>query len=125
MGRVIMPVWTCPNTECAFDKNLKSGQHCPLCGKEAQAFDFDAFGILLKEKWKHKKSVEKTKSDEVVARMIKFCPRCGSPNINAVVFYRPSIWRCLDCGYEGTFVVQDGILAEKIRKDYQKTHEEK
>jgi DNA-directed RNA polymerase subunit M len=120
-----MPVWTCPNTKCIYDKNLKSGQKCPLCGTEAQAFNFDDYGILLKEKWQYKKKIEKTKSDELIARMIKFCPKCGSPNIQALVFYRPSIWRCLDCGYEGTFIVQDGALAEKIRNDYQKAPEEK
>lgn len=120
-----MPVRTCPNTKCTYDKNLKSGQHCPLCGKEAQVFDFDEYGILLKEKWQYKKKIEKAKSDELISRMIKFCPRCGSPNLQALVFYRPSILRCLDCGYEGTFTVQDSALAEKIRNDYQKTHKEK
>lgn len=120
-----MPVWTCPNTECVYDKDLGPGQHCPLCGKEAQVFDFDDFGSLLKQKWQYKKKAEKNKGDEMVARMIKFCPRCGSPNINALVFYRPSIWRCLDCGYEGTFIIQDGTLAEKLQKDYQKTRGEK
>jgi len=122
---MIVPVWTCPNTECTYDKNLKSGQRCPLCGKEMRAFNFAEYGILLKEKWQYKKKIEKTKEDEVVARMIKFCPKCGSPNMNTVVFYRPSIWKCLDCGYEGTFIVQDGTLAEKIREDCQKTHKEK
>jgi len=96
-----------------------------LCGKEAQAFNFDEFGNLLKEKWRYKKKIEKTREDELVARMIKFCPRCGSPNINVLVFYRPSIWRCLDCRYEGTFIVQDRALAEKIQKKYQKTLKEK
>ena len=120
-----MPIWTCPNTECKYDKNLKSGQHCPLCGKKAQAFDFNDLGNLLKEKWKYKKSLEKAKSDEAVSRLIKFCPRCGSPNMNVLVFYRPSIWKCLDCGYEGTFVVQDGELASKIREKHQKTLQEK
>lgn len=120
-----MPVWTCPNTECVYDKDLRPGQPCPLCGKEAQAFDFDNFGSLLKQKGQYKKKAEKNKGDEMVARMIKFCPRCGSPNINALVFYRPSIWRCLDCGYEGTFIIQDGTLAEKLQKDYQKTRGEK
>jgi ribosomal protein L37AE/L43A len=120
-----MPARTCPNTKCTYDKNLKSGQHCPLCGKEAQAFNFDEFGILLKEKWQYKKKVEKTKENELIARMIKFCPRCGSPNINALVFYRPSIWKCLNCGYEGTFIVQNSTLAEKIQKNYEKTLKEK
>ena len=122
---MIVPVWTCANTKCTYDKDMKTGEKCPLCGQEAQSFDFDEFGKLLKEKWAYKKKLEKTKEGDVIARMIKFCPRCGSPNINALVFYRPSIWKCLDCGYEGTFIVQDVTLAEKIRNDYQKTQDEK
>jgi len=34
-------------------------------------------------------------------------------------FYRPSIWKCLDCGYEGAFIVEDSRLAGKIQKRYQ------
>jgi len=51
---------------------------------------------------------------------VKFCPKCGSTNLNFPVFYRPSIWKCLDCGYEGAFIVEDSMLAEKIREDYAK-----
>lgn len=119
-----MTVWTCPNTECTYDNDLKPGQSCPLCGKEARAFDFDDFGNLLKQKRQHKKKTEKMKQDEIMAKMIRFCPRCGSPDINAVVFYRPSIWKCLNCGYEGTFIIQNGTLAEKLQKDYEKSQEE-
>jgi ribosomal protein L37AE/L43A len=46
---------------------------------------------------------------------IKHCPKCGSTNINSPVFYRPSIWKCLDCGYEGAFIIEDGTLAEKCK----------
>jgi ribosomal protein L37AE/L43A len=54
---------------------------------------------------------------------VKFCPKCGSTNINFPVFYRPSIWKCLDCGYEGAFIVEDSKLAEKIKEDYQRKTE--
>jgi len=53
-------------------------------------------------------------------RPVKFCPKCGSTNINFPVFYRPSIWKCLDCGYEGAFIVEDSKMAEKIKEDYVK-----
>jgi hypothetical protein len=33
---------------------------------------------------------------------------------------RPSIWKCLDCGYEGAFIIEDGELAEKMPERYQK-----
>jgi DNA-directed RNA polymerase subunit M len=53
-------------------------------------------------------------------RRMKCCPKCGSTNINFLVFYRPSIWRCLDCGYEGAFIIEDSELAEKMQERYQK-----
>jgi DNA-directed RNA polymerase subunit M len=119
-----MPSWTCPNTKCTCDKQLEAGQHCPLCGEEAQGFSFSEFGNILKEKWDLQKSIMRAKKQERILERRKFCPKCGSTNINFLVFYRPSIWRCLDCGYEGVFMVEDGKLAEKIQKRY-KSNEEK
>ena len=46
---------------------------------------------------------------------IKCCPKCGSINVNPLVFYRPSIWRCLDCGYEGAFIIEDCGFAEQMQ----------
>jgi len=37
-----------------------------------------------------------------------------------LIYFRPSIWKCLDCNYEGTFVVEGEELAAKIREHYQK-----
>ena len=51
-----------------------------------------------------------------------FCPKCGSTN----VFWASglpqlwSIWECRDCGYRGTFIIEDSKLAEKIRIEYLK-----
>jgi len=58
-------------------------------------------------------------------KSVKFCPKCGSTNINFPVFYRPSIWKCLDCGYESAFIVEDSKLAKKIKEDYLKKVNEK
>ena len=116
-----MSPWTCPNTKCKYDGQLQPGQRCPLCGKEAVEFTCGEFGNLLKEKDDFKKSVEKTKEDEQVLAGMKFCPKCGSTHINFPTFYRPSIWKCLDCGYEGALIVENGKLAEKIQQDYRKT----
>jgi ribosomal protein L37AE/L43A len=84
----------------AYDKQLQPGQYCPLCSEQAKEFNFSELGDLWKQKWEFKKSVERAKKQENVLRRKKFCPKCGSTNINFAVFYRPSIWRCLDCGYE-------------------------
>jgi DNA-directed RNA polymerase subunit M len=118
-----LPSWTCPNRKCAYDKQLEPGQHCPLCGEEAQEFSLTEFGKILKEKWELEKSIIKEKRHEEALKRRKFCPRCGSTNINFLVFYRPSIWRCLDCGYEGAFIVEDGKLAEKLKERYDSNKE--
>ncbi len=118
-----MKVWVCPNVKCSYDKELRSGQKCPLCGVEAREFMFREIDDLLEQKWEFKKSVEKARREEELSSRVKFCPKCGSANINFLVFYRPSVWRCLDCGYEGAFVLEDSKLAEKIRKRHMRDSE--
>ena len=53
---------------------------------------------------------------------MKCCPKCGSTNINSLVFYRPSTWKCLDCGYEGAFIIEGGTFAEITQERYLKRH---
>ncbi len=55
----------------------------------------------------------------------KFCPRCGSSNIKWVIPQLWSIWRCGDCGYYGSVIVEDGKLADEIKKKYMKDKEER
>ena len=50
--------------------------------------------------------------------MVKFCPICGSANIGWLIPHDRQKWICKDCGYIGAFIVEDGKLAEEIRKDY-------
>jgi len=116
-----MDVWTCPNPKCAFDKELRSGQKCPLCGAEAKGFTFSEIGALVRQKWEYKEGVERAKREEKLEGRVKFCPRCGSSNLNVLVFYRPSLWKCLDCGYEGAFILEDSKLAEKLQEQHRKT----
>jgi ribosomal protein L37AE/L43A len=116
-----MDVWTCPNSRCVYDKELQYGQKCPLCGEEAQKFTFSEIGNLLKQKWEYRKSVERAEKGKKLSSRIRFCPKCGSTNLNVPVFYRPSIWKCLDCGYEGAFILEDSKLAEKLREQFRKT----
>jgi hypothetical protein len=37
---------------------------------------------------------------------MKHCPKCGSTNINFPLIYRPSMYKCQDCGYEGAFIIE-------------------
>jgi len=119
-----MKVWTCPNGKCVYDKELRAGQKCPFCGEDAKEFSFSEIDNLLKQKWGFKRSVEPARREEKLSGSMKFCPKCGSANINFLVFYRPSIWKCLDCGYEGAFILEDGKLAEKIRRRHGRTSRE-
>jgi len=114
-----MGSWTCPNIKCTYDKQLQLRQRCPLCGEEAKEFNDSELANLWKQKWEYKKSIEKAKKLKSILGRRKYCPKCGSANINFLVFYRPSIWKCLDCGYEGAFIVEDDRLAEEIQKRYQ------
>lgn len=116
-----MNIWTCPNPKCAYDKELQSGQKCPLCGEVAQEFTFTEIGSLLKQKWESEKAVEEAEKEEKLSHKMRFCPKCGSTNLNFPVFYRPSIWKCLECGYEGALILEDSKLAEELREQYQRS----
>jgi ribosomal protein L37AE/L43A len=120
---LFMSVWVCPNVKCSFDKELQSGGKCPICGEAAKEFPLSETSNLLKQKWEYKKSVEKARREEKLAGKMKFCPKCGSSNLNVQVFYRPSIWKCLNCGYEGAFILEDSKLAEKLQ--HQKRNNDK
>ena len=50
--------------------------------------------------------------------MMKFCSRCGSNNVDWVLPQDRSKWECKDCGYVGPLIIEDGKIAEEIRKDY-------
>jgi ribosomal protein S27AE len=120
VGKVFsMNAWACPNVQCVYDKMLQMGQRCPVCGEEAKEFKFSELNVLWRKKWTYKKGLDEAKKREKVLASVKFCPKCGSANINVLAFYRPSTWKCLDCGYEGAFILEDSNLAEEIGKRYQ------
>lgn len=51
---------------------------------------------------------------------MKYCPRCGSARVEWVLPQDWSKWECKDCGYIGPVIIENGEIAEQIRKDYQK-----
>jgi orotate phosphoribosyltransferase len=48
----------------------------------------------------------------------KFCPKCGSPRVYWPVPQLPR-WKCKDCGWEGTLVIEDGKLAKVIKEEWE------
>ena len=57
-------------------------------------------------------------------KVMKFCPRCGSTNIEWIVPQDRQKWECRECGYIGAFIIEDGEIANEIRKEYLKKIEE-
>ena len=51
---------------------------------------------------------------------MRFCPICGSKNIDWVLPQTWSKWECKDCGYIGPLIIEDGKIADEIRKEYLK-----
>lgn len=65
------------------------------------------------------------KFDEMVEESTKdsegevYCPRCGSQRVQYFLgFTGVSIYVCKGCGYRGPVVIEDGKLAEDIRKKW-------
>lgn len=56
---------------------------------------------------------------------MRFCPRCGSKNIDWVLPQDWSKWECKDCGYIGAFIIEDGEIADQIKNDYMEKGEKK
>jgi len=52
--------------------------------------------------------------------MKRFCPQCGSTNIDWLIPQIWSKWECKDCGYIGALIIEDGKIADEIRKEYMK-----
>jgi len=57
--------------------------------------------------------------------MVKFCPRCGSKEIGWPLPHDRQKWECKECGYVGAFIIEDGTMAEEIRKDYNENKDKK
>ena len=51
---------------------------------------------------------------------MKFCPNCGSKNIDWVLPQTWSKYDCKDCGYIGAFIIEDGEIADEIKREYLK-----
>jgi len=56
----------------------------------------------------------------MMEKKVKFCPECGSPNIEWVLPQVWSKWRCKDCGYIGVLILEDGEIAAELRKKWKK-----
>ena len=57
---------------------------------------------------------------QIWVKILKFCPKCGSKNIEWILPQDWSKWECRNCGYIGTFIIEDGEIAEEIKKEYKR-----
>jgi len=55
--------------------------------------------------------------------MVKFCPKCGSENIDWVLPQTWSKYECKNCGYIGALIIDDEKIAQEISKEYLKNNE--
>jgi len=47
-----------------------------------------------------------------------FCPECGSPSLYYFLgLYTGYKYVCKECGYRGPVVIEDGVIAEKLREE--------
>lgn len=51
---------------------------------------------------------------------MRFCPKCGSTDIDWVLPQDWSKWECKKCGYIGAFIIEDGKIAKEISEEYLK-----
>ncbi len=76
---------------------------------------------------KTKNQSQKDRKETTSKRMIKFCPKCYSTNIEALGYGLYSQYKCLDCGYVGTNfpeIEEDKINKLKEMKEKKKEKEE-
>lgn len=56
---------------------------------------------------------------------MRFCPQCGSKNIDWILPHDWSKWECKNCGYIGALIIEDGKIAKTLKKEYQKKNTSK
>jgi len=54
--------------------------------------------------------------------MAKFCPNCGSDNIDWILPQNWSKYECKNCGYVGALIIDDEKIAKEINKEYLKNN---
>jgi hypothetical protein len=69
------------------------------------------------------KPIDAQNVDMNIGDQMKFCPKCGSSNIEWTLPQTWSKWECRVCGYIGAFIIEDGAIAEEIKKEYLKNKE--
>lgn len=76
------------------------------------------------------------KSNEKIDKLVKeeskkprgrlYCPRCGSSNLFYYLgSYVGQIYECKECGYRGSFVIEDSSIGVEIRKKWIKERRQK
>ncbi len=56
---------------------------------------------------------------KAIAKQKVHCSHCGSTNVTYYVGqYLGVLYQCKDCGTINNFVIEDGVIGEKIREEY-------
>jgi ribosomal protein L37AE/L43A len=99
-----------------------SKEKCSLCGSEG---GYKPFELKECKNCKQKFCIEHIDDHNCIKsktrmKYTKFCPSCGSENIDWILPHIWSMWQCKECGYRGPVVIEDSTLAKHVRKEYSK-----
>jgi uncharacterized Zn finger protein len=78
--------------------------------------DFEALDRLIEAEAKEKRG----------KKIYIYCSRCGSKEVTYYIGqYLGSLYQCKECGHVDNFIIEDGLLGEKIREEYKKNKRNK
>lgn len=73
----------------------------------------------LSEEKDYEKLDEMVKEESRKPEGETYCPECGSSRLYYFLGLKAGhIFVCKDCGYQGPVIIEDGEVAEEIRKDW-------
>lgn len=91
------PTHYCPNAECEYEKALKKGEKCPVCGTEAKPFGvIEGAALFATKKTAKKAAPQDTALAKAVGKGGYFCPNPACANVKELGQGE----KCPECGTE-------------------------
>lgn len=76
------PTHYCPNAECEYEKALKKGEKCPVCGTEAKPFGMiEGAALFATKKTAKKAAAEGTTGAKAAGKGGYYCPNPACANV--------------------------------------------